>query len=331
MSVDKCLSCEKKKLQEDYTLNKYDQLYNRIARQYGESYFQTIQHKRANIEDLIGPFLQKAGGTVDGFIDYAKKRTIKASTDTLVGSPTLAEMSGTGGAAFTIPGTGMGVATKKAFKKPKVRKPKHFQLSKNKNKPFNTKLSSMLYEIKPQVENTGIKKRFIEVFLEDSDSVYQQVLRGEIHVPTDPEEFKKIILDLANQNINEETIRDAWSWMIKLLMNGGDDYGADWDAFDWTANYVMTGDEKSLYESISYNQFKSQSKTKNNSAAFHSAVKEIKRRLSEVNRILEYTNKMRGELSEDKALKYTKYTEAALSQLSTMVAEVYGKLKNLKK
>ncbi len=87
----------------------------------------------------------------------------------------------------------------------------------------------------------------------------------------------------------------------------------------------------SVLNEVSYSKFKKESRTKNHQQAIHSAVREIKKRISEVNRILEYTHRMRSELSEDKALKYSKFTEGALNQITNMVAELYGNVKKLKK
>lgn len=447
----------------------------------------------------------------------------------------LKEMSATGGAAFATPGTGDGIATKKAFRKMKVRKPKHFQNKKNKNKPFGTKLSSLLYEIldemkpipggEPQVgmsfnitmnNQKGTVKilKYIEVAGEylvsiklgsdtwkdyvTKDKVREWLKQGElnelqsgvkddifmkIQIKADkvfsrkpgqfndqifytlckmygvsPDEFfawrkfntnntlvkemkpfpggnrvKKIgygedimakleeigacsfndgLLGSTNHGVGyyyanmpenpdeligpldqvatklasyeksfEEMVESAEESgyskidVTKLInqafsksviysdidgINCGlievdkskktitiyalpemteVDTSLNWD-YEGPAPYEFSDDgeevikvknKDQINESLSYNKFKSQAKTKNNQAAFHSAVKEIKKRISEVNKILEYTNKMRTELSEDKALKYSRFTEKALGQLTTMIAELYGNLKQLKK
>lgn len=210
----------------------------------------------------------------------------------------LNEMSSTGGAAFTTPGSGEGMATKKAFKKMKVRKPKYFQNKKNKNKPFSTKLSSLLYEIN-ELQHHNKKDIFLKI-----------KIKGDKFLAARPAEFSdQIYYNLCAMYQVDPAEFFAWR---------NETYGS------------RAGSEP-LQEGLSYNKFKSQAKTKNNQATFHSAVKEIKKKLSEVNRILEFTNKMRHELSEDKALKYSRFTEKALGQLTTMIAELYGNLKQLKK
>lgn len=84
-------------------------------------------------------------------------------------------------------------------------------------------------------------------------------------------------------------------------------------------------------EVVTYNKFKARARTRPENSQFHQAVREVKTRLAEVNKILEYTNKMRGELSEDAALKYSRFTEKALNQMSEMVVNLYKNLKELKK
>ena len=118
-----------------------------------------------------------------------------------------------------------------------------------------------------------------------------------------------------NEKYREHTSLDLYHLGSKTVRNESISYGSFKNQLD---------------EVYSYNKFKKLSRTKNESQSFHSAVREIKNRLSEVNRILEYTNKMRSELSEDKVLKYSKFTESALTQISEMVVGLYKNIKELK-
>ncbi len=87
----------------------------------------------------------------------------------------------------------------------------------------------------------------------------------------------------------------------------------------------------SLLNEVTYGKFKNQTKTRTKQQTLHTAVKEIRKRVNEVNKILEYTNKMRSELSEGEQLKYNRFTENALKQISSKIAEIYGNIKKLNK
>jgi methyl-accepting chemotaxis protein len=62
----------------------------------------------------------------------------------------------------------------------------------------------------------------------------------------------------------------------------------------------------------------------------HQSVKEIKKRIYEINKILEFTHRIKNQVNEGEMVKYSKYTEQALNQISNMVAEMYGNVKKLK-
>jgi hypothetical protein len=62
----------------------------------------------------------------------------------------------------------------------------------------------------------------------------------------------------------------------------------------------------------------------------HVAIKEIKKRLQEVNKIASYTKQLKTELSETNSVSYNKRTEAYLSQLMKETATLYQNLKQIK-
>jgi hypothetical protein len=88
---------------------------------------------------------------------------------------------------------------------------------------------------------------------------------------------------------------------------------------------------ETLLKEVSYNKFKSESKTRTKSESIHKAVKEVKKRVYEINKLMEYTNRMRNELSEGDGVRYSRHTENAINQITTMVAELYSNVKKFKK
>lgn len=86
----------------------------------------------------------------------------------------------------------------------------------------------------------------------------------------------------------------------------------------------------SMLNEITYNQFHNEVKTRSGNQQLHKGIKEIQKRLSEVNRILEYTNKMHTDLNESGNItKYSKFTEQALGKIKTIMAEIHGNIKKL--
>lgn len=85
-----------------------------------------------------------------------------------------------------------------------------------------------------------------------------------------------------------------------------------------------------LINEVTYNKFKSEVKLRTKNEQLHKAIKEVKRKLSEIDRIVEYTSMMKQELSEDgEGLRYWKTTESNISNIAEMVENLNNKIKNL--
>ena len=80
-----------------------------------------------------------------------------------------------------------------------------------------------------------------------------------------------------------------------------------------------------------YARFRNQTSKRNGPEQLHKAVQEIKKKLYEVNRLLEYTEKLKSEISEISGeVKYKVHTERALEQITEMIKQTYIKSKKLK-
>jgi hypothetical protein len=86
---------------------------------------------------------------------------------------------------------------------------------------------------------------------------------------------------------------------------------------------------KSLNETR-YSQFKKQTEVIKPSTQMHEAMKQIKRKLQEVNKIANYTGKLKTELSETNNVQYNKRTEAIVSQLMNELKSLYKSIKEIK-
>lgn len=94
--------------------------------------------------------------------------------------------------------------------------------------------------------------------------------------------------------------------------------------------YKQLFEEEDLLKE-SYSQFKNKTKTRGKSDQFHQAVREVKRRVEEINKLFEYVGKLKGELSEGEGgLKYKMHTEKALGKIKHMVFELNKSIRKFK-
>jgi predicted transcriptional regulator len=88
--------------------------------------------------------------------------------------------------------------------------------------------------------------------------------------------------------------------------------------------------KEGLLNEGTYSKFKNEVKLRSKNEQLHKAIKEVKRKLMEIDRIVEYTSMMKQELSEgEEGLKYWKTTEANVSRISEMVNNLNTKIQNL--
>jgi len=86
---------------------------------------------------------------------------------------------------------------------------------------------------------------------------------------------------------------------------------------------------KQLFEELNenYSRFKKETKIKTNEQQFHAAVRLADKKISEANRILEYTAQLKSELS---VIKENKNTQKLMERITRGIAEAYSKMKKLK-
>jgi len=80
-----------------------------------------------------------------------------------------------------------------------------------------------------------------------------------------------------------------------------------------------------------YSRFKTETKTRNKPDQFHQAVRAVKKKVQEINRLFEYVSRLKEELSEGQdGLKYKMHTEKALAKIKDMVNELNKNIKKFK-
>jgi hypothetical protein len=88
--------------------------------------------------------------------------------------------------------------------------------------------------------------------------------------------------------------------------------------------------KEELLNEVTYHKFKNEVKFRTKNEQLHKAIREVKRKLQEIDRIVEYTSRMKQELSEgEEGLRYWKKTESNIATISEMVNALNNKIKNL--
>ena len=88
-------------------------------------------------------------------------------------------------------------------------------------------------------------------------------------------------------------------------------------------------DKQALNEG--YAQFRNETKTRNKPDQFHQAIRAVKKKVQEINRLFEYVSRLKEELSEGQdGLKYKMHTEKALAKIKDMVNELNKNIKKFK-
>lgn len=88
--------------------------------------------------------------------------------------------------------------------------------------------------------------------------------------------------------------------------------------------------DQGILNEVSYGKFKKEVTYRTKSEQLHKAIREVKRKLAEIDRIVEYTSRMKQELSEgEDGIKYWKATQKNVAQISEMVNHLNNKIKNL--
>jgi hypothetical protein len=88
--------------------------------------------------------------------------------------------------------------------------------------------------------------------------------------------------------------------------------------------------KQELLNEVTYSKFKKDVKHRTKSEQLHKAIREVKRKLMEIDRIVEYTSRMKQELSEDEGgISYWKATQNNIGKISEMVNQLNNKIKNL--
>jgi hypothetical protein len=256
-------------------------------------------------------------------------------------------MTGTG-ATFT-PGTGEQMATNKAFKKKTKKEVKDVEPKLAAGKAKIYMKDKWGWKDAPSIPNRPSKGGFIykQLFEELSDAI------SEASVPENIAKFAKrkgatsIVNTIANwaekagkKIVGGTAIGKNYNTLVLDLTHQGSEIyiNLDTDTIEVNGQPVKSYDDftsaiqsqdKSLNES--YSKFKTETKTRGKSDQFHQAVREVRKKVQEINRLFEYVSRLKSELSEGEGgLKYKVHTEKALAKIKELVASLNQNVKKFK-
>ena len=100
-------------------------------------------------------------------------------------------------------------------------------------------------------------------------------------------------------------------------------------AIDYKKILEVENEEEVKEINENYNRFRNQTKTRSSQDQFHQAIREVKKKIGEANRIMEYAERLKNELNEGgEPFKYKKHTQGALAQIKESVVGLYKKFKS---
>jgi len=159
-----------------------------------------------------------------------------------------------------------------------------------------------------------IKRGFVVVSMDDYDGMYSMHMSDVEKIEDEDEE------DDFYDDYDDEPVSD-----YSKYRQDPESYEKDYQE-KGTSDYFQ---RRSLDES--YSRFKNETKTRGKSDQFHQAIREVKKKVLEINKMYEYVSKLKEELSEgEDGLQYKMHTEKALHKIKEMVSELNKKIKRFK-
>lgn len=233
------------------------------------------------------------------------------------------EMSGTGGSASATPGTGAQYAAPKAFPRVAADYNKtfgtHFAPS-IPNRPSKAITYKELWEAGEYDSLAGILRQLGAE--EDSVKVLLKAVEMGALKPSDAIIITKKALGL------KEDSNDADAESESTFGHFSDDGDFDWADGQQTKN-PLPAEENKLNEAR-YTEFKKMTQVRTPGEQLHRAIREIRRKIDEINKLVSYTEKMKTEMKSDVSeVNYLKRTKEALAKISARIQETNNKIKRL--
>jgi transcription antitermination factor NusG len=258
------------------------------------------------------------------------------------------EMSTTGTGASVTPGVGAGVATKYAFgKRDNKGTPKDWKAAPSvPNRPSKAMDYKELWEIErdQEVKITSGQYAGNTAIVHDFDSEKDNVSGDDwVDVLIGSKKEKKTVkaselkplkeMDAQNSNTDE-----ILTYLQAAKQNGTLSPDAQEVFLQWMNTPGASREEiikvlrklTGMYLNEGYAQFRNETKMRSKPDQFHQAVKQVKKKVNEINRLFEYMDRLKTELSEGEAIKNKKYTDNAIHQIKEETKKLFFKSIKLK-
>lgn len=225
-------------------------------------------------------------------------------------------MTNVGGATFT-PGTGEQMATNKAFKKKAKKEVKDVEPKYAAGKAKIYMKDKWGWKEAPSIPNRPSKGGFIykQLFEELSEFLKENEPVEEVFTKQDYDKAKVILSKLKDTNSK------LYNAIIALAS----------DVYPHDLDKELGADIQAAGLNENYSRFKTETKTRNKPDQFHQAIRAVKKKVQEIDRLFEYVSRLKEELSEGQdGLKYKMHTEKALAKIKEMVNELNKNIKKFK-
>jgi len=218
------------------------------------------------------------------------------------------EMSGTGGSASATPGTGAQYASPKAY--PRV--------ASDYNKTFGTHFA-------PSIPNRPSKAITYKELWEAGE---YDSLAGILKQLGAEDDAVKVLIKAVEMGALKPS--DAIIITKKALGMKESTDDADFDSDTTGAEGLQSKNPLSPINEARYTEFKKMTQVRTPGEQLHRAIREIRRKIDEINKLVSYTEKMKTEMKSDASeVNYLKRTKEALSKISAKIQETNNKIKRL--
>jgi ferritin len=205
-----------------------------------------------------------------------------------------------------------------------------------------------------------IKRGFVTVEMDRNGNEYSMHISDVQKIDDEDDDYDDDILDETHIN-TEFNVNKVWDFIESIPFNNpnympkfntaeeiwkqwGEEEKEMYSKFKWDnphGSNVHPKEKAALRHQQNYNalaglnenyaRFRNETKTRSKPEQFHSAVKEVKKKVNEINRLFEYMNRLQSELKESEGgLKTKKYTENALQQIKEATKQLFFKSTKLK-